>query len=99
MFEPYVFEMWGKRLMLAKLIEPGTTNDLIPHLENAHIARVRRALLVNGVEVVRRASKSKGERYKQTWVCASQPISSDEWPASSRDPRNHGFDPADDDAT
>ena len=94
-FEPYVFEMWGKRLMIAKLMEPGTTNELLPHLENARIARVRRALLVNGVEVIARASKSKGERFNQTWICSAEPIAHEEWPALPR--RGTGFDISDDD--
>jgi hypothetical protein len=34
---------------------------------------VRRALLVAGVEVIARASKSKGERYRQT-LLRSKPL-------------------------
>jgi hypothetical protein len=30
-------EFWGKRPMFAKLLEPGTSRDLIPHLEWARI--------------------------------------------------------------
>jgi hypothetical protein len=97
-YEPMAHEYWGKRPMLAKLLEPGTSRDLLPHLQDARMLRVRRALLVAGVEVIARASKSKGERYRQTWVCAAKPISHDEWPAPPRDPMARGFDPADDDA-
>ena len=97
-FEPYVFELWGKRPMIGKLTEPNTTRDMIPHLENARIVRVRRGLLVMGTEVIARASKSKGERYPQTWVCTQQPIADADWPVPPRDPAKRGFDPADDDA-
>ncbi len=97
-YEPYVFEMWGTRPMLAKLLEPGTARDMIPHMEQARIVRVRRALLVAGVEVIARGAKSKGERYKQTWVCSPTPIAPDDWPSPPRSPVTSGFDAADDDA-
>lgn len=71
---------------------------MLPYLEYARIVRVRRGLLVTGNEVITRASKSKGERYRQTWVCTLQPIAAGEWPAPARNPVARGFDPADDDA-
>lgn len=82
--------------MYARLYEPGTTKNVIPYLENARIIRVRKTLLVMGQEVVARASKSKGERYRQTWVCSTERIAPHEWPSPPR--RGTGFDPADDDA-
>ena len=97
-FEPYAHEYWGNKPMLAKLLEPGTSRDLLPYLEYARIVRVRRGLLVTGNEVIARASKSRGERYRQTWVCTSQPVDASEWPAPPRHPVARGFDPADDDA-
>jgi len=97
-YEPMAHEYWGKRPMLAKLLEPGTSRELLPHLQNARLLRVRRALLVAGVEVIARASKSKGERYTQTWVCTAKPIRDDEWPTPPRHAVARGFDPADDDA-
>ena len=97
-YEPMAHEFWGKRPMPAKLLEPGTSTDLIPHMQDARLLRVRRALLVSGLEVIARASKSKGERYRQTWVCSASPIRDDEWPAPPRDPLARGFDPGDDDA-
>ena len=97
-FEPHAHEYWGKRPMLAKLLEPGTSREMLPHLEHARIVRVRRGLLVTGNEVIAWASKSRGERYRQTWVCTQQPIAASEWPAPPRDPVARGFDRADDDA-
>jgi hypothetical protein len=84
--------------MYAKLLEVGTRRELLPYLENARIVRVRRGLLVSGTEVVFGATKSKGQRYKQTWICVADPIADGEWPAPPWIGRPTGFDPADDDA-
>jgi hypothetical protein len=89
------YDYWGKRPMLAKLYAPGTTNELLPHLEGARILRVRLGLLVAGTEVLARGSKSKGERYRQTWVCTVNRVPPEEWPSPPRG--NTGFDVADDD--
>lgn len=97
-FEAGPHAYWGKVPMYARLCEPGTTKDLIPHLENARIVRVRRALLVMGQEVISRASKSKGERYRQTWICTVDRVAPEEWPAPPRRGGPTGFDAADDDA-
>ncbi|MDB5975125.1 MAG: hypothetical protein JWR07_1885 [Nevskia sp.] len=94
-FEPNPYEVYGNRPMMARLLEPGTTKELIPHMEDARIVRVRRAILVAGTEVISRASKSKGERYRQTWVCSVEQIPFAEWPAPPR--TGSGFDAADDD--
>ena len=91
-------EFWGKRPIFARLLEPGTSHELLPHLENARIVRVRRGLLVSGQEVIVWASKSKGERCRQSWICTQHPIADSDWPAPPRDRKAHGFDPADDDA-
>jgi hypothetical protein len=97
-FEAGPHEYCGKTAMYAKLLAPDTSNEILPHLEHARIVRVRKGLLVTGNEVIARASKSKGERYKQTWICTQQPIAAHDWPAPPRDPASRGFDPADDDA-
>lgn len=97
-FEAGPHEYWGKLPMYAKLYVPGTTEELVPYLEHARIVRVRRGLLVTGNEVIAFASKSKGQRYRQTWVCTPDPIRAEEWPAPPRDPLAHGFHAADDDA-
>ena len=97
-YEAGPHQFWGKVPMFAKLFAPGTFNELLPHLEHARIARVRRGMLVSGQEVIVWASKSKGERYRQTWVCTQLPIANSDWPAPPRDRMSHGFDPADDDA-
>lgn len=97
-FEAGPHEYWGKKPLYARLFAPGTTNDLLPYLKGARIVRVRRGLLVTGDEVMAFASKAKGQRYRQTWVCTPSPIRPDEWPAPPRDPVARGFDPADDDA-
>lgn len=91
-------EYWGKRPMYAKLLQPGTSDELLPHLEDARIVRVRQGLLVAGTEVIAWASKSKGTRYRQTWLCTQQRIQPDAWPEPPRDLTARGFDRADDDA-
>jgi hypothetical protein len=96
LFEPGAHAYWGKVPMYARLYAPGTTQDLLPYLEHARIVRVRQALLVMGQEVVLRATKDKGQRYRQTWVCSVERIAAEHWPAPPR--RGTGFDPADDDA-
>ena len=58
---------------------PGTSTELIPHLKDARIVRERRSLLAAGVEVLARASKSKGERFRQTWVCTVEAIDPSDW--------------------
>lgn len=95
-YEPWAHEVWGKRLMLAKLLDPMKGSDLIPHMENARVVRVRRGLLVIGVEVVARASKSKGERFRQSWLCAPARIQPDQWLSPPRSVTAKGFDAADD---
>lgn len=97
-FEAGPHEHWGKVPMYARLYAPGTTKDLLPYLEHARVLRVRRGLLVAGNEVIAFASKSKGQRYRQTWVCTQEPVAASEWPAPPRDTLAHGFDAADDDA-
>jgi hypothetical protein len=97
-YVPWSHEWYGRPLMFAKLLQPGTSNELIPHLEHARVLRVRRGLMVAGNEVLARASKSKGERYRQTWVCTVEPVAPHEWPAPLRDPVADGFHEADDDA-
>ena len=67
-------------------------------MEGARVLRVRRGLMVAGTEVLARASKSKGERFRQTWLCTAEPIAPHEWPAPPRNPCARGFDAADDDA-
>jgi hypothetical protein len=96
-FVPWAHEWYGKRVMMAKLLDPGTSNELIPHMEFARIVRVRRGLLIAGMEVIAFGSKSKGERYRQSWLCVTDPIDPAEWPAPPRKPVARGFDPADDD--
>jgi hypothetical protein len=51
---------------------------------------------LSGTEVIFRASKSKGERYRQTWVCTIDRVAPEDWPAPKG--RGTGFHPADDDA-
>jgi hypothetical protein len=44
-YEKGPHEYWGKRPTFARLLEPGSSRDLIPHLEQARIVRVKRAVL------------------------------------------------------
>lgn len=95
---PRAYEFYGKRVMVAKLLRPGTSEELLPHLEHARVLRVRRGLMVAGNEVLARGSKSKGERYRQTWLCTIEPVAAADWPAPPRDAVANGFHAADDDA-
>lgn len=95
---PRAYESFGRQVMVAKLLLPGSCDEMLPRLEHARVLRVRRGLMVGGNEVLARASKSKGERYRQTWLCTIEAIAPHEWPAPPRDPVAAGFYPADDDA-
>lgn len=95
---PKPHEFYGRQVMLAKLRRPGTDDDLLPHLEHARVVRVRRGLLVAGNEVLARGAKSRGERFRQTWLCTIDPIAPEEWPPPPRDRVAAGFHAADDDA-
>lgn len=95
---PWSHEWYGKRVMIARLLLPGTSSELVPHLEHARLLRVRRGIIVTGNEVLARAAKSSGERYRQTWVCTVEAIAPHEWPAPPRDAVAGGFHEADDDA-
>lgn len=93
---PSIHEYYGKRPLTARLLARETSKDLLPPIENARVLRVRRGITVAGNEVLAQFSKSKGERYRQTWVCVVEPIAPEEWPAPPR--TGNGFDIADDDA-
>jgi hypothetical protein len=97
LFTPWPHEWYGRQLMLAKVTERGTSRELLPHLEHARVVRVRTGLLVAGNEVIAWASKSKGQRYPQTWLCSPNLIAPDSWPPPPRSIGRLGFDIADDD--
>jgi hypothetical protein len=82
--------------MYARLVMPGSSKELLPYLEHARVVRVRKGLLVSGTEVIFRATKSKVQRYRQTWVCTIDRVPPGDWPPPKG--RGTGFDPADDDA-
>lgn len=97
MLLPKPHEYYGRPVMVARLLIPGTADNLLPHLEHARVLRVRRGLMVAGNEVVARGAKSRGERYRQTWLCTVEPVAPGDWPAPPRDGVANGFHPADDD--
>jgi hypothetical protein len=96
LLERYVTGWGGRPRLLAYLVEPGTTQDMLPRLESARVARVREALTIVGTEAVPRGRKSV-ERHAQTWVCAVEPIAHERWPERPRERLASGFDPVDDD--
>jgi hypothetical protein len=94
--EPYESGWRGRRTLLAYLFTPGTSEDMLPRVEYAKVARVRQALTIVGIEAVPRGRKNV-QHYRQTWVCSVQPIPPDQWPERPRAHSATGFDPADDD--
>ena len=89
---------WGGRpVYMAKLLKPGTAEEVMPALIGARVIGVRRSLLIAGEEQVPQGRKSVA-RYQQTWLCAAERISPLEWAARPRRAGGvPGFDPADDD--
>jgi hypothetical protein len=87
----------GRAMLIAYLFDPGTTIDVLPRLEGAHLVRVREGLTLAGREAVPRGRKSV-EHYRQTWVCTAEPVHPDRWPEMPRTRVATGFDRADDDA-
>lgn len=94
--EPMEVGWGGRKMMLASLCTPGTQTDIIPRLEEAKVLRVRLAMLIAGIEAVPHGRKGV-ERYRQTWVCAAEPIPIEQWPDRKAARSSSGFDPADDD--
>lgn len=89
----------GKPTYMARLLKPGTGEELLPSLLDARVVGVRRSLLIAGVEQIPQGRKNV-ERYQQTWLCSSERIPEIRWAAMPRPTRRSstGFDPVDDDA-
>jgi hypothetical protein len=63
---------WGGRpVFIARLVKPGSNEDLLPQMVGARVVRVREAMMIAGMEQVSRGRKSV-ERYRQTWVCSAR---------------------------
>lgn len=87
----------GRPVYMAKLLKPGTAEEVIPSLIGARVIGVRRSMLITGEEQVPQGRKSVA-RFQQTWLCAAERISPLEWAARPRRSNGiPGFDPADDD--
>jgi hypothetical protein len=88
----------GRPIYMARLIKPGTGEEILPSLLEARVIGVRRSLLVSGVEQIAQGRKNV-ERYPQTWLCSSERIPEIRWAAMPRlrSKSPTGFDPADDD--
>jgi hypothetical protein len=95
---PFESGWHGKPVYMARLVKPGTAEELLPSLIGARVVGVRRTLLITGDEQVPQGRKSV-ERYQQTWLCAGERIPPIEWSAMplQRSKSPTGFDPADDD--
>ena len=95
--EPISVGWTNRRMLLARLYEPGTEREMLPTIERARVVRVRVALIIAGVEAITRGRKSV-EHCRQTWVCTSEPVLLESWPVRpvSR-MQATGFDQADDD--
>lgn len=88
----------GRPCYLARLLQSGTGQELLPSLLDARVLGVRRSLLISGIEQVPQGRKDVA-RYPQTWLCSSERIPEIHWAAMPRQaPKGPpGFDPADDD--
>lgn len=96
---PYEAGWRGRPVQLARLLKPGTSQEILPSMIDARVVGVRRSLLIAGLEQVTSGRKTV-ERYPQTWLCAHERIAPIEWaarPPTRREPNATGFDPADDD--
>lgn len=69
-FGPTPLDDFGPR-MQARLIRPDG-DDLILPLQFAKIARVEGVMHITGIEYYLRGRKGSPERWKQSWLCASQ---------------------------
>lgn len=86
----------GRMTLMAYLFEPGTRRDILPRIEFARVLRVRKAITIMGIEAVPRGRKNV-QRYRQTWVCATEPIAAASWPERPGARAATGFDAIDDD--
>lgn len=82
---------------IARLLDPATQREVLPHLTEARVVRVRQALTLQGVERLGRGTKSRVTKYPQTWICAAQPIPPHQWPAWRPTGGIPGFEVEDDD--
>jgi hypothetical protein len=89
----------GRPIHMARLLKPGTGEELLPSLIDARVVGVRRSLLIAGIEQVPQGRKGV-ERYPQTWLCSHERIPDIHWAAMPRPTATSatGFDPSDDDA-
>lgn len=88
---------WGGRpVFIARLLKPGSDEDLLPQMVGARVLRVREAMLIAGMEQISRGRKSV-ERYRQTWACSPHVIAPGRWPGVPSSLGCVGFDPAEDD--
>lgn len=88
----------GRPCNMARLLQPGTGQELLPSLLDARVLGVRQSLLIAGIEQVPQGRKDVA-RYPQTWLCSSEQIPEIRWAAMPRPAPTGppGFDPADDD--
>lgn len=63
---------YGRPVKLARLLTDGG-KDILPPLENARI-RVRKAIVVTGVEKIYASTKDHGTAFRQSWLCVLQRI-------------------------
>jgi hypothetical protein len=94
---PYEAGWRGRPVYLARLLKPGTSEELLPSLLDARLLGVRRSLLIVGMEQVPQGRKDV-ERYPQTWLCSAEKIPPIRWAAVPLHRSGvRGFDPSDDD--
>lgn len=78
---PYDQTWNGRPRQIARLVRPGSTEELLPSLADARVLGVRETLLIAGLEQVRSGRKGVSN-YPQTWLCSAGPIPPTRWPTS-----------------
>lgn len=96
--EPHGVGWSGRTMQLARLLRPGTNEELLPSMVECRVLGIRRTIVISGYEQVMTGRKSV-DRYAQTWLCANAPIPPIEWAVHPGPrPSPTGFHPSDDDA-
>lgn len=78
--EPHEVGWRGRPMQLARLLKPGTAEEMLPSMAECRVVGIRRTLLICGFEQVM-SGRTSVDWYQQTWICANAPIAPVEWAA------------------